>query len=116
MQIILPARPDARRTKVFRLDSNEWIKVYERSVEFIDHIYIYNTGGQPIYSSDHQNPIGDNFQQIGPGTLHTEDTDPKELWLRRSSADTIPVVRITFVYFSAEQIERLKNMKQKFEG
>lgn len=116
MQISLPARPDGKSTKAYDIQNDDWHKVYERSRDFIDYIVVLNTSGQIIYLADEQNPEGDNFDQIAPGEALTEERDPKELWVKRHTNATNPRVRVTSVFFTPEQIERLKKMKLKFEG
>jgi len=116
MQITLPARPDARSSKTYDIREDKWTQVYQRSRDFVDHIWIHNIGTQSLYLSDKQNPEGDNYSEIGPGEFHMEETDPAELWIQRSSPDNNPKVRVTCIFYSSEQIARLKKMKEKFEG
>jgi len=115
MQIILPSRPDSSETLTFDLRDNEWTLVYTRSRDFVESIEVHNLGTQSVYKSPTKSPAGENYETVASSQSLNEDLDPQEIWLKRSSADTNPKVKVTVRWYSEKQIERLHKMKSKFE-
>jgi len=116
MQITLPSRPDAKETTAYDLRNDEWTLVYSRRCEFVDSIEVHNLGSQSIFKSPTKNPAGENYETIAPSQSQDENLDPKEIWVRRSSPDTNPKVKVTVRWYTADQLERLSKMRKHFEG
>lgn len=94
-------RPDSGSFITTQLNDESWQQVYKRAPGVIlANWSMHNNGTQNIqyaYSKGAQ-----NFGLLAPDGRLSEDTNPKEIWVRRSSSASAPTIRFEFWTWSKE--------------
>jgi hypothetical protein len=116
MIVSIPARPDGKKIIDMLISDDKWNRVYQRSVPNVDSIDIHNEGTQTIRISSEQNPAGTNYDTLNAGQFHSEDIDPKEIYIQRTSNVSNPNVKIIIRYFTDEQLKKLAALEKSLSG